>query len=90
MNDPNNDEMMRLTIPADLPVAAAEECRQSLITDLSRDARPLCIGFAGEERVGVVAVQLALAAVAAARASGRPAEFSGDACIALKKLGLEG
>jgi len=85
-----NDETQIVALPADLAVAAAEDCRQSLLTALSEAEGPVRVVFEGEGKVSLVAAQLALAAAAAARAAGRPAEFGEETRTLLAQLGWEG
>ncbi|PYF07410.1 hypothetical protein C8J30_1189 [Rhodobacter viridis] len=85
-----DDEMLTLAIPADLAVADAEECRQRLLGLLAAGDAPVTVLFEGEERLGVVAMQLALAATTAANAAGRAASFDADSRAALAHLGWEG
>ncbi|WP_444452346.1 hypothetical protein ACTTAI_15145 [Rhodobacter capsulatus] len=85
-----DDEMLTLAIPADLAVADAEGCRQSMLALLAGGTGPVVVRFEGEERLGVVAMQLALSASAAAGAAGRAASFDADSRAALAQLGWEG
>jgi len=80
---------LRLPIPAELAVARAEDQRQSMIAALAASTGPAEIEFAGEGRVGVVALQLGLAAAAALRAEGRAA-FGPNARAERARQGLGG
>ncbi|KQB12054.1 hypothetical protein AP071_08900 [Rhodobacter capsulatus] len=82
--------MLTLAIPADLALADAEDCRQRLLGLLAGGEGAVRVQFEGEERLGVVAMQLALAAAAAAAAAGRAASFDAASRDALEQLGWEG
>ncbi|WP_444431487.1 hypothetical protein ACTTAF_06805 [Rhodobacter capsulatus] len=85
-----DDTVLTLAIPADLTMADAEACRQRLLGLLAEGKGAVLVRFEGEERLGVVAMQLALAAVAAADAAGRSARVDDASRDALEQLGWEG
>ncbi|WP_169583613.1 STAS domain-containing protein [Rhodobacter capsulatus] len=85
-----DDTLLTLAIPADLTMADAEDCRQRLLGLLGGGDGAVMVRFEGEERLGVVAMQLALAAAAAAEAAGRSAGFDAASRDALEQLGWEG
>lgn len=88
--DVTDDTMLTLAIPADLAVADAEDCRQRLLGLLAAGEGAVQVQFEGEERLGAVAMQLALAAMAAAVAAGRPVSVDAASRDALEQLGWEG
>lgn len=90
MSNTHDGGIVRLPIPSDLAVAGAEEHRQTMIAALADGSGPAEIEFAGEGRVGAVALQIGLASAAALRAEGRAATFGPKARAELVRQGLGG